>query len=118
MKSQVKIVNKVSVRKLIFQELCRSWWVFLMLILIAMLYAKTHQLKNDKIQKLASRLNELEEEKLIASATKDQLLLEVASLNDPDYIEMLLIKNMGVIPEDAIKVRFKTQEYGIASISH
>ncbi len=95
MKNSRKLVNKRPFKKILLREFYTSWWVFLVLILIGMLYVKTHQLKDEKIVKLANRLNELKAEKMLATLSKNQFLSEIESLDDPDYIEMLLIKKNG-----------------------
>lgn len=97
------------IRKVTFQEFCHSWWVILILILIGMLYVKTHQLKKEKILYLTNCLIQLETDKMVASLEKQRLLSDIQSLEDPDYVEMLLIQKMGVVPEDTVKVRFKNQ---------
>ncbi len=97
----------------VVSELYDSWWVVLVLIFISMLYLKTHEAKDKQINFLASKLESLENEKLLANNRRDKLLLEIQSLQDPDYVEMLLIKEMGVVPQDSIQVRFKNRSRDI-----
>lgn len=102
----MKNANKKSLKQILKQEFYNSWWVGLVLIFIGMLYIKTDRLKEEKILDLTSCLSQIESEKLVAGLEKERLVDQIKSLEDPDYVEMLLIKKMGVVPEDMIKARF------------
>lgn len=42
-----------------------------------------------------------------ALQNKEDLQLRIASQNDPAWIEMVLIRELGVVPEGFLKVHFK-----------
>jgi hypothetical protein len=49
----------------------------------------------------------MEMEKLKAVETREDLELRIASQNDPAWIEMVLVRDLGVVPEGFLKVHFK-----------
>jgi hypothetical protein len=53
------------------------------------------------------RLNEMEKEKKQAFLEKEHLQLKIASQNDPAWIEMILMRDLGVVPEGYVKVHFR-----------
>lgn len=53
------------------------------------------------------RLEEMEKGKILALQEKEQLALKIASQSDPAWIEMILMRDLGVVPEGYLKVHFK-----------
>ncbi|MDE3047241.1 MAG: hypothetical protein KGI83_02705 [Verrucomicrobiota bacterium] len=49
----------------------------------------------------------MENEKAQVLQIKEDLQLRIASQNDPAWIEMVLIRELGVVPEGFLKVHFK-----------
>ena len=62
-------------------------------------------------RELASRFDRLSHQKELVLQERDDLLLQVQSQNDPAWIEMALMKSLGVIPEGQIKVFFKKKAH-------
>ena len=85
----------------------KSWWVFLFMALCYLLYSHGMQKKVFTYQDLASRFDRLSHQKELVLQEKEDLLLQVQSQHDPAWIEMALIKSLGVVPEGQIKVFFK-----------
>lgn len=85
----------------------RNWWVIL--ICATALTGHFHFSKEKKhvLRVLNLRLNEMHKEKLQAILIKEDLELRIASQNDPAWIEMVLIRELGVVPEGFLKVHFK-----------
>lgn len=52
-------------------------------------------------------LEEMEKEKCLTLATQEELILKIASQSDPAWIEMILMRDLGVIPEGWLKVHFR-----------
>ena len=85
----------------------KSWWVFLFVALCYLLYSHGMQKKVFTYRELASRFDRLSYQKELVLHERDDLLLQVQSQNDPAWIEMALMKSLGVVPEGQIKVFFK-----------
>ena len=63
--------------------------------------------KKALIYKLEQRAFELQEEKRAALQQKEELELRIASQSDPAWIELVLLREVGVVPEGYLKVHFK-----------
>lgn len=57
------------------------------------------QAKKADLRQLKSRLEKMEQEKLFALQAREDLKLRIASQNDPAWIEMILMRDLGVVPE-------------------
>ena len=55
---------------------------------------------------LTLRMQEMEKEKVAVSQEREDLALQLQSETDPAWIEMLLMKELGVVPEGWTKVHF------------
>jgi hypothetical protein len=108
--------KKVDLKSKLFKECKASWWVGVFVLFTYMLALKTYPVKEEQIIKLSQQLNCLQSEKALALHAKDELSLQIESQEDPLWIERVLIKKLGVVPEGQIKVRFK-KEGGIAAYS-
>ncbi len=71
------------------------------------LYAHFQGQKKNAVVELASRLADLEKEKGKALRERDWLRLQIDSQNDPSWVEMILMRDLGVVPEGWIKIHFK-----------
>jgi len=56
--------------------------------------------------KLREQYIDLQKEKNTALALQKNLKVQINSQSDPDWIELTLIKKLGVVPEDQVKVFF------------
>lgn len=65
------------------------------------------QKKEDECILLKKRLSNLHTEKSIALEEKEDLLLQIGSQSDPAWIQMTLMKGLGLVPEGQQKVYFK-----------
>jgi hypothetical protein len=83
------------------------WWVVAFCSLSIFVYFQSIQHKKRAIQELSFRIEEIEREKLDAEKMKEELLLAVASQEDPAWIEMILMRDLGMVPEGWLKVHFK-----------
>jgi hypothetical protein len=94
-----------------FEEIfIRSWWVILFILLCYMLYEQGLRQSNRDFAKLHHQYLELQKEKKLAYAIQEDLLLQVNSQSDPAWVELTLIKGLGLVPEGQIKVVFTSQE--------
>jgi hypothetical protein len=84
----------------------RSWWVIAFVALCGVLYLHGVRQKNVTYQEMTGRLQILEIEKAFALAEQEELLLQIQSQSDPAWVEMVLKRNLGLVPEGQTKVYF------------
>ena len=85
----------------------RYWWVILFCTVTAFGYFHSAKGKKQAIHSLCQRLHAMEKERVVAMQRRDDLQLRIASQNDPAWIEMILMRDLGVVPEGFLKVHFK-----------
>lgn len=85
----------------------RLWWVFAFAILTFGLYEQTSRKLLRAIEKLSSRKNELQKAICMAENEQEELKLQVLSQSDPAWIELSLIKGLGLVPEGYTKIYFE-----------
>jgi len=83
------------------------WWVAAFCVSAFVAYTHMMQRRTTDCQKMATRLIELEQETRLAREEKETLALRLASQDDPAWIELILLRQMGVVPEGFLKVHFK-----------
>ena|SRR5437899_5815824 len=86
-----------------------NWWVAVFVLFSYGLYSHGVQKKKDVLAELQGRFLELHGEKQLAIATQEELRLQVQSQDDPAWIEMTLMKGLGLVPEGQRKVYFQKQ---------
>ena len=59
------------------------------------------------LQAVSFRLQEMEKEKQIAMEKREELMACLQSESDPAWIELVLMKELGVVPDGWIKVHFR-----------
>lgn len=84
----------------------RNWWVFAFCLMTLLFYSQAIKEKKSKVRELAFRLEEMEKERVLAYAEKEDLRLRISSRDDPAWIEMILMRDLGVVPEGFLKVHF------------
>ena len=84
----------------------RSWWVIAFISLCGVLYLHGARQKNITYQEMDGRLQILEKEKALALVEQEELLLQIQSQSDPAWVEMVLKRNLGLVPEGQTKVYF------------
>ena len=83
------------------------WWVAAFCSVSAVVYFQSMNGKKCALTEYSFRLEEMEKEKLLAFAEREDLRLKIASQTDPAWIEMILMRDLGVVPEGWLKVHFK-----------
>jgi hypothetical protein len=94
-------------RESIMSVWSRSWWVVVFCLITGLTHFHFIKEKKEAISLLGRRLEQMEMEKLKAVETREDLELRIASQNDPAWIEMVLVRDLGVVPEGFLKVHFK-----------
>lgn len=59
---------------------------------------------------LQEKIADLESLKSLMERESEELALQIQSQKDPEWIEMVLKKRLGVVPEGQMKVYFKRDE--------
>ncbi len=86
------------------------WWVVLFLLFCSALYEQGLKKRNREYGKLYQKLMELHQQKEEALALNEKLLRQVNSQSDPAWVELVLMKGLGLVPEGQIKVFFRKEE--------
>lgn len=83
------------------------WWVAAFCSVVGALYFQSIEAKKASLTEAGFLLCEMEKEKFLSLAEKEELNLRIASQSDPAWIEMILMRDLGVVPEGWLKVHFK-----------
>jgi hypothetical protein len=89
------------------QWVSRSWWVIVFVVLGSVVYLSAMRQKEISYKEMAVRLKSLEKEKQMVLAQRQELLLQIESQSDPAWVEMVLKRNLGLVPEGQVKVYFQ-----------
>ncbi len=94
-------------RSRLFEELIiKSWWVILFFLGCLFAYDQAAKRRNREQEGLQAKWEQVllaEEE---ARLLQEDLLREIASQNDPSWIELVLMDKLGLVPEGQTKVHF------------
>jgi len=93
-----------------------SWWVILFVLLCYMFYEQGQKKRSEDYISLSNQLKELNHEKEKAVALQKKLLLQINSQSDPAWIELSLMKGLGLVPEGKEKVYFTDNQSGVPAI--
>ncbi len=92
------------------EQLCtRWWWVLLWLLLLSVVHELSSKARNEEEVRLKDQLTLLQQEKLVALTRRDDLTLQINSQSDPDWVELVLRKGLGLVPEGQVKVFFQSE---------
>jgi len=69
-------------------------------------YSQSIKKKKATLSEYMFRLTRMEKELKVASCEKEYLQLKIASQDDPSWIEIILMRDLGVVPEGYLKVHF------------
>lgn len=87
-----------------------SSWLFLFLLLCYELYAYSARKIDREYEKLSVQYRDLMEEKEKALKINADYLLQINSQSDQDWVELTLMKVLGLVPEEQVKVFFPKSE--------
>ena len=71
------------------------------------IYGHKMKTQGSALHEATIRLAEIEQKTMAALKEKEDLALTLASQSDPAWIELVLLRQMGVVPEGFLKVHFK-----------
>lgn len=89
------------------KQFLQLWWVIFFVLFCCMLLEQGLKKRDHDYQSLSEQLNYLQEEERIAIHTQNNLLLQINSESDPAWIELTLMKSLGLVPENQTKIFFK-----------
>lgn len=84
----------------------RWWWVALFVLICLMAYEHSADNKDKEQSLLLAQLLELEAEKTKALAVHEELMGQINSQSDPEWIELTLMRVVGLCSEGQTKVVF------------
>lgn len=88
----------------------KSWWVVLFILTCYMFYEQGLKKRDLDYDKLHLQLVDLQQQKKEALSLREDLILQVNSQSDPAWVELVLMKGLGLIPEGQTKVFFTNKE--------
>lgn len=88
----------------------RSWWVILFILGCYLSYEQGLQKKDRDFAKLQWQYTELQKKKKMLLSLQENFRRELNSQNDPAWIELVLMKELGVVPEGQTKVLFTNEQ--------
>lgn len=88
----------------------KYWWVVLFCLLCAIFYEQQRKKIDLEYSKLHQQLVKLQNIKLEKLKVQEDLLLKVNSQSDPNFVELLLMKELGVVPEGQTKIFFNNDD--------
>lgn len=83
------------------------WWTGAFCVCMIAIYGHKMKTQGSALREANIRLAEIERKTLAALKEKEDLALTLASQSDPAWIELVLLRQMGVVPEGFLKVHFK-----------
>lgn len=86
----------------------QSWWVLLFIAVCSLVYFNSAGKKDEVINSLEQHLGRLRIEKALLLQEKEDLQLQICSQSDPAWIQLTLIKGLGLVPEGQLKVYFQS----------
>jgi len=82
------------------------WWVFVFIAICFGIYTHASHKKEKTILALESHLQQLSVEKQQLLQENEELQLNIHSQSDPAWVELTLMKGLGLVPEGQVKVYF------------
>ena len=95
---------------LVEEFVVRSWWVFLVCLVLYAVYEQSAHGLNKEHVALEGKLSTLTINRDALQADHDDLLLQINSQSDYAWVELTLMKGLGLVPEDQRKFFFTTKD--------
>ncbi len=86
--------------------IAQNWWVLVFISICGIVYFNSVSKKNEILTALDQHLDALESKKAVFVEEKEDLLLQINSQSDPSWIQLTLMKGLGLVPEGQLKVYF------------
>ena len=85
----------------------RETWVAGICGVSLLIFGQAMKHRNAAISELRFRISEVEKIRLLAHQEQEELIQQIESQSDPAWIELVLLREVGVVPEGFLKVHFK-----------
>ncbi len=85
----------------------RYWGTLLVCLIGFVIFDHARRNKIKEIGLLQEQLNQYEGQQLELEGIKEDLLLRIESHEDAEWVEQVLMKELGVVPKGYMKVYFK-----------
>lgn len=105
----MKPIKKVKTRSTIENATIHSWWVILFILGCYMSYEHGLEKKDHDFATLLQQYTELQRKKAALIAQQADLNRQMNSQSDPAWVELILMKGLGLTPEGQTKVLFTNQ---------
>lgn len=103
--------SKTSVMSQMIEEFfIRSWWVILFVLGCYVCYEHGLKKKDNDFAKLQLHYFDLQKKKKFLLLQQEELSRQVNSQSDPAWVELVLMKGLGLTPEGQTKVLFTSQK--------
>lgn len=96
----------LRLEKWIFQ----TWWIILFVLFCYGLFENGSNKKTRDLETLNMHLLDLQKEYAKQIKLHEELRLQLNSQSDPDWLELTLMRGLGLVPEKQIKVFFKNKD--------
>lgn len=96
----------MTYKKMISSIFIRSWWVIAFVIACTIIYEQGLKNRDALYQQLTEQLMSLQKEKQAAMYHQQNLQLQINSQSDVAWVELTLMKGLGLVPEGQRKVYF------------
>ncbi len=94
-------------RSRLFEELIlKSWWAILFFLITFFAFDQAGARRSREEHLLRQKVASLLQKKSDAVEFQEELELIIASQNDPAWIELTLMKELGLVPEGNTKILF------------
>ena len=98
-------------RSRLFEELIlKSWWTILLFLICFFAYDQAAKRKAGEELQLQGKLQQLLLVKQEAFSQQEELKRNITSQQDASWIELILMKKLGLVPEGHKKVHFMRNE--------
>lgn len=85
------------------------WWVILFILCCYFGYEQGLRKRDRDFVVLLSQYNDLQTKKQLVQEQQEELIRQVNSQSDPAWVELALMKGLGLVPEGQTKVLFTDQ---------
>jgi hypothetical protein len=89
------------------QLLRKNWWMVTFFCLVGLFFWQNSRKTYFVAADLQERLADIMEQQRLVALERDDLLLQIQSQKDPKWVELILMRRLGLIPEGQTKVYFE-----------
>lgn len=106
----MRIPVKTLTDKLVEEVFIRSWWVIIFILGCYLSYEQGLQKKDHDFAKLQMQYAELQKKKKMLLSQQEGFRRQLNSQSDPAWVELVLMKGLGLVPEGQTKVLFTKEQ--------